>query len=322
MSADLAPALYPPIEPYQHGFLPALDGHRVYFEQCGHPSGLPVVFLHGGPGSGCSSKHRQLFNPVHTRMVLFDQRGCGRSTADNPLTHNHTQALIQDIERLRLQLKIEQWLVVGGSWGAGLGLAYASAHPNACLGLVLRGVFLSRQSDLDWFFQDAQSVMPDAWAAMAALVPRQQRHAIANFMYEQIQHAEEAVALPLAQAWQAWENALTNRSFVANDAPALSAADAQALLRKYRLQSHYLKHHCFFPETGLLSEMGPLQSMPVHLLHGRLDWICRPEAAWAVHQVLPHSQLQWIDNAGHNAFEPEMTTALLQTIAAATQAHL
>ena len=322
MSADLAPALYPPIEPYQHGFLPALDGHRVYFEQCGHPSGLPVVFLHGGPGSGCSSKHRQLFNPVHTRMVLFDQRGCGRSTADNPLTHNHTQALIQDIERLRLQLKIEQWLVVGGSWGAGLGLAYASAHPNACLGLVLRGVFLSRQSDLVWFFQDAQSVMPDAWAALAALVPSPQRHAIASFMYELIQHAEEAVALPLAQAWQAWENALTTRSFVGSAAPTLSAADAQALLRKYRLQSHYLKHHCFFPEPGLLSEMGPLQSMPVHLLHGRLDWICRPEAAWAVHQVLPHSQLQWIDNAGHNAFEPEMTTALLQTIAAATQAHL
>ena len=322
MSADLAPALYPPIEPYQHGFLPALDGHRVYFEQCGHPSGLPVVFLHGGPGSGCSAKHRQLFNPVHTRMVLFDQRGCGRSTADNPLTHNHTQALIQDIERLRLQLKIEQWLVVGGSWGAGLGLAYASAHPNACLGLVLRGVFLSRQSDLVWFFQDAQSVMPDAWAALAALVPSPQRHAIASFMYELIQHAEEAVALPLAQAWQAWENALTTRSFVGSAAPTLSAADAQALLRKYRLQSHYLKHHCFFPEPGLLSEMGPLQSMPVHLLHGRLDWICRPEAAWAVHQVLPHSQLQWIDNAGHNAFEPEMTTALLQTIAAATQAHL
>ena len=274
MSADHAPALYPPIEPYQHGFLPALDGHRVYFEQCGHPSGLPVVFLHGGPGSGCSSKHRQLFNPVHTRMVLFDQRGCGRSTADNPLTHNHTQALIQDIERLRLQLKIDQWLVVGGSWGAGLGLAYASAHPNACLGLVLRGVFLSRPTDLHWFFQDAQSVMPDAWAALAAVVPRQQRHAIASYLYEQIQHAADAVALPLAQAWQAWENALTTRSFVGSAAPALSAADAQALLRKYRLQSHYLKQHCFFSAQGLLSELAPLQSMPVHLLHGRLDWIC------------------------------------------------
>jgi proline iminopeptidase len=322
MSQDPANALFPPIEPFHHGFLPTTDGHRVYFEQCGHLSGLPVVFLHGGPGSGCSSKHRQLFNPSNTHVVLFDQRGCGRSTADHPLTCNHTQALVQDIERLRLQLKIDQWLVVGGSWGAGLALAYASAHPNACLGLVLRGIFLSRQSDLDWFFQEAQSVMPDAWAAFAALVPSPQRHAIANFMYEQIHHAEEAVALPLAQAWQAWENALTTRSFVGSAAPALSAADSQALLRKYRLQSHYLKHHCFFPETGLLSQLSTLASMPVHLLHGRLDWICRPEAAWAVHQVLPHSQLQWIDNAGHNAFEPEMTTALLQAIAAATQAHL
>ena len=322
MSQDPANALFPPIEPFHHGFLPTTDGHRVYFEQCGHLSGLPVVFLHGGPGSGCSSKHRQLFNPSNTHVVLFDQRGCGRSTADHPLTCNHTQALVQDIERLRLQLKIDQWLVVGGSWGAGLALAYASAHPNACLGLVLRGIFLSRQSDLDWFFQEAQSVMPDAWAAFAALVPSPQRHAIANFMYEQIHQAEEAVALPLAQAWQAWENALTTRNFVGSSAPALSAADAQALLRKYRLQSHYLKQHCFFSEPGLLSQLSTLASMPVHLLHGRLDWICRPEAAWAVHQVLPHSQLQWIDNAGHNAFEPEMTTALLQAIAAATQAHL
>lgn len=322
MSQDPANALFPPIEPFHHGFLPTTDGHRVYFEQCGHLSGLPVVFLHGGPGSGCSSKHRQLFNPSNTHVVLFDQRGCGRSTADHPLTCNHTQALVQDIERLRLQLKIDQWLVVGGSWGAGLALAYASAHPNACLGLVLRGIFLSRQSDLDWFFQEAQSVMPDAWAALAAVVPRQQRHAIGSYLYEQIQHAADAVALPLAQAWQAWENALTTRSFVGSAAPALSAADSQALLRKYRLQSHYLKQHCFFSEPGLLSQLSTLASMPVHLLHGRLDWICRPEAAWEVHQVLPHSQLQWIDNAGHNAFEPEMTTALLQAIAAATQAHL
>jgi proline iminopeptidase len=322
MSADPVHALFPSIEPFHHGVLPALDGHHVYFEQCGHSKGLPVLFLHGGPGSGCSAKHRQLFNPSNTHVVLFDQRGCGRSKADQPLTHNHTQALIQDIERLRLQLNINQWLVVGGSWGAGLGLAYASAHPHACLGLVLRGVFLSRPTDLHWFFQEARVVMPDAWAALAALVPSPHRHAIGNFMYEQMQHAEEAVALPLAQAWQAWENALTSRSFGGSAAPSLSATDAQALLQKYRLQSHYLKHHCFFSAQGLLSELAPLQSLPVHLLHGRLDWICRPESAWAVHQALPNSQLQWVDNAGHNMFEPLMTQALVQAIEAATQTHL
>ncbi len=313
--------MFPPIEPFHHGMLPALDGHHVYFEQCGHSKGLPVLFLHGGPGSGCSAKHRQLFNPANTHVVLFDQRGCGRSTAEQPLTHNHTQALMQDIERLRMHLKIEQWLVVGGSWGAGLALAYASAHPSACLGLVLRGVFLSRPSDLHWFFQDAQSVMPDAWAALAAVVPRQQHHAIGSYLYEQIQHAADAVALPLAQAWQAWEKALTNRSFVPTPLPSLNDADTQALLKKYRLQSHYLQRGCFFSAQGLLSELAPLKAMPVHLLHGRLDWICRPESAWAVHQALPHSQLQWVDNAGHNMFEPLMTQALVQAIEAATLSH-
>ena len=313
--------MFPPSEPFHHGMLPALDGHHVYFEQCGHSKGLPVLFLHGGPGSGCSAKHRQLFNPANTHVVLFDQRGCGRSTAEQPLTHNHTQALMQDIERLRMHLKIEQWLVVGGSWGAGLALAYASAHPSACLGLVLRGVFLSRPSDLHWFFQDAQSVMPDAWAALAAVVPRQQHHAIGSYLYEQIQHAADAVALPLTQAWQAWENALTNRSFVPTPLPSLNDADTQALLKKYRLQSHYLQHGCFFSTQGLLSELASLKAMPVHLLHGRLDWICRPESAWAVHQALPHSQLQWVDNAGHNMFEPLMTQALVQAIEAATLSH-
>lgn len=321
MSADPTTALFPPIEPFEHGFLPAMDGHRVYFEQCGHAKGLPVVFLHGGPGSGCNAKHRQLFDPKLNRVVLFDQRGCGRSTADQVLAHNHTAALLIDIERLRTQLGIHKWLVVGGSWGGGLGLAYASAHPESCLGLVLRGVFLSRPSDLDWFFQNAQSVMPDAWSALAAALPASSRNDIGPFLYDQMQNAAHDVALPLAQAWQAWENALTQRSWAANKPATLSPSDATQLVNKYKLQSHYLAQQCFFPQAGLLSALSALKSLPLDLLHGRLDWICRPEAAWAVHQALPQSRMQWIDNAGHNAFEPEMTRALVQTIAAATQSH-
>jgi proline iminopeptidase len=321
MTADATHVLFPPIEPFQSGFLPALDGHHVYFEQCGHPNGLPVVFLHGGPGSGCSTKHRQLVDPKLNHVVLFDQRGCGRSTADLALNHNHTAALLIDIERLRTQLGIDKWLVVGGSWGAGLGLAYASAHPEACLGLVLRGVFLSRPSDLDWFFQHAESVMPDAWSALAAAVPASSRNDLGRFLYEQMQSAAQDVSLPLAQAWQAWENALTQRSWAASRPAALSHSDATQLVNKYKLQSHYLSQQCFFPKAGLLSQLSALTTLPVDLLHGRLDWICRPEAAWAVHQALPQSRLQWIDNAGHNAFEPEMTRALIETIATATQAH-
>lgn len=321
MSTDAAHALFPPIEPFQSGFLPPIDGHRVYFEQCGDPNGLPVVFLHGGPGSGCSAKHRQLFNPKLNHVVLFDQRGCGRSTADRAVKHNHTDALLIDIERLRIQLGIDQWLVVGGSWGAGLGLAYASAHPEACLGLVLRGVFLSRPADLDWFFQQAQSVMPDAWSALASAVPTSARNDIGPYLYDQMQNAAQTVALPLAQAWQAWENALTKRSWRASPPARMTDSDAAQLLNKYKLQSHYLSQHCFFPQAGLLSQLSTLTALPVDLLHGRLDWICRPEAAWAVHQAMPQSRLRWIDNAGHNAFEPEMTRALVETIAAATQAH-
>ena len=322
MSETPVRALFAPIEPFHHGYLPEWDGHQIYFEQCGRADGVPMLFLHGGPGSGCSAKHRQLFNPHQSHVVLFDQRGCGRSTAIDPLMNNHTQGLIEDIERLRLHLKISKWWVVGGSWGAGLALAYASAHAHACMGLILRGVFLSRPTDLQWFFQEARSVMPDAWAALSAAIPPAQHHAIGDYLYTQIQQADQASALTWAQAWQTWENALTQRQFMASSTATLNHDDARVLLNKYRLQSHYLKHHCFFPKEGLLSTLAPLKTMPVHLLHGRLDWICRPESAWAVYQALPHSQLQWIDQAGHNMFEPPMTHALINTIETATQPSL
>ena len=314
-STDLHPVLYPVSEPYRHGFLPSQDGHRVYFEECGAAQGLPVVFLHGGPGSGCSPKHRQLFSPTDTRAVLFDQRGCGRSTAEHALHANTTAALINDIEQLRQHLGIKRWLVVGGSWGAGLGLAYAAAHPQACLGLVIRGVFLSRPSDLQWFFHDARQCMPDAWELLAPFIGKDDGHNSASLICQQLLHAQERDALALAQAWQAWETALTQRSYHPAPRAELDPPSAQALLAKYRLQSHYLMNHCFFPEAGLLSLLAPLKGLPVHLVHGRLDWICLPQAAWAVHQALPHSQLSWVDNAGHNPFEPSMTSTLLQAIA-------
>lgn len=311
--------LFPPIEPFAQGFLPSVDGHEVYFEQCGNPQGLPVIFLHGGPGSGCSPRHRQLFNPSNTHVILFDQRACGRSKAENPLQHNTTAHLMQDMERLRLHLGISKWVVVGGSWGGGLGLAYASQHPSVCWSAVLRGVFLSRPTDLHWFFHDAQRCLPDAWHALSQHIPCAQRAQPGPFLIDQILHAPDATALPLAQAWQAWENALTQRCM--SPAPAkLSSQEAQSLLHKYKVQSHYLQHMCFFPAPGLLSQLHPLQDLPIHLLHGRLDWICLPHAAWEVHQALPHSRLQWIDNAGHNPFEASFVGPMVQAIEDAVQA--
>jgi len=314
MNENQHTALYPPIEPYRHGFLPPQDGHSVYFEECGTADGLPIVFLHGGPGSGCGPKHRQLFNPINTRVVLFDQRGCGRSTTEQPLHANTTAHLLQDMERLRAHLGINRWLVVGGSWGGGLGLAYASTYPQACLGAVIRGVFLSRPGDLQWFFHDARQCMPQAWALLEPHVAGTAAPDCAARLSQQMLQADDASALVLARAWQAWENALTNRSSSSAAPASLDDKSAQSLLAKYRLQSHYLVNRCFFPQDGLLSHLAALGGLPLHLVHGQLDWICLPEAAWAVHQALPHSRLDMVENAGHNPFEAPMTGVLVQAI--------
>ena len=306
--------LHPACEPYRSGFLPVQNGHQVYFEECGSVNGLPVVFLHGGPGSGCGPKHRQLFPPARTRAVLFDQRGCGRSTADHPLHANTTAELISDIERLRQHLGINRWLVVGGSWGGGLGLAYAAAHPDACLGAVIRGVFLSRPSDLQWFFHDARQCMPDAWTVLAPYLDGVAAANCAHHICKLLLDSKDEQALKVAQAWQAWENALTNRSYTPAQPASLDDKAAQSLLAKYRLQSHYLLNHCFFPADGLLNHLSAMQDLPLHLVHGRLDWICLPESAWAVQQRLPHSQLRMVDNAGHHPFESPMSDVLLQAI--------
>ncbi len=313
-------ALFAPIEPFAQGLLPELDGHAVYYEQCGNPAGVPMVFLHGGPGSGCMPRHRQFFDPRRTHAILWDQRGCGRSRSEHPLVHNTTAHLLADMERLRITLGLEAWWVVGGSWGAGLALAYARAHPQRCLGLVLRGVFLGRAADIEWFFQDAAQLLPDAWWALASHVPRAHHGDLARYVPHHLLHGEAAYALTLAKAWSAWEGALTERR--ANLPPAPAAASDTAVLAKYRLQSHYLAAHCFFPPQGALADRAALGDMPVALLHGRLDWICRPQSAWDVQQALPGSCLRWIDQAGHSPYEPSMAAALVSAIAhAADHGH-
>ena len=314
MNENPHPGLFPAIEPYRHGFLDPQDGHTVYFEECGSADGLPVVFLHGGPGSGCGPKLRQLFNPASTRVVMFDQRGCGRSTAENPLQANTTAHLLLDMERLREHLDIDRWLVVGGSWGGGLGLAYASAHPQACLGAVIRGVFLSRPVDLQWFFHDARQCMPDAWSDFATHLDGVTPQDSCARICRQMLQTDDAGALVVARAWQDWENAVTNRHYTPANSAAPDDKAALALLAKYRLQSHYLLNRCFFPQDGLLNHLSALGSLPVHLVHGRLDWICLPEAAWAVHRALPHSRLSMVDAVGHNPFEAPMTGVLVQAI--------
>lgn len=307
-------ALYPPLEPYAADGLEVGDGHRIYYEQCGRADGLPVVFLHGGPGSSCSPRHRQLFDPQRCRVILFDQRGCGRSLPRGALHGNASDKLIADIEQLRRHLDIERWLVVGGSWGAGLALAYAAAHPAACLGLVLRGVFLGRRSDLDWFFQQAAQLLPDAWATLAQQAPPAARGDLLCWLSAGLQGDQPQEALARARAWEAWEAALSQRQCVLPRAELPGDAAAAALVDKYRVQSHYLMNGCFWGDIGLLERARGLISVPTAILHGRLDWICRPQAAWELHRSLPGSRLQWVDGCGHNPFEPAMAQALAQAI--------
>jgi len=307
--------LFEPVEPFNCGVLPLQDGHRVYYEQCGNPKGVPVIFLHGGPGSACSARHRQLFNPATTRAILFDQRGCGRSTADHdPMHANTTGELIGDIERLRRELGIAQWLVVGGSWGAGLALAYAAEHPGACLGLVLRAVFLSRPSDLHWFFCEARQFLPDAWAEFAKFIPEHHDGDPGQAVFKTVLGTDTTSAIQLARAWNAWESALELRRPRSQVLGATNAQSTDVLLAKYRLQSHYLRNRCFFPTDGLLQQLAGMRHLPVDLVHGRLDWVCRPEASWTLHQALPSSALYWVDQAGHGLFEPEMTQAFVAAI--------
>jgi proline iminopeptidase len=221
------------------------------------------------------------------------------------------------MERLRGALGLDTWWVVGGSWGAGLALAYASAHPKRCRGLVLRGTFLARFADMEWFFQDAAQLLPDAWWEFARHVPLAQRGDMARYVPAQVLHGEPAHALVLARAWSTWEAALTERR---GNEPSVSAAHSDAvLLAKYRLQSHYLAAQCFFPPQGALADCAAIGDMHVALLHGRLDWICRPQSAWDVQQALPGSCLRWIDQAGHSPYEPSMAEALVSAIAHAVE---
>lgn len=300
-------ALHPPIEPYDSGWLDVDDGHRLYYEQCGPPAGQPLLFLHGGPGSGCSPRHRRLFDPQRHRLVFFDQRGCGRSQPLGSVAANTSAHLVTDIERLRAHLRIARWQVVGGSWGAALALAYAAAHPAACSALVLRAPFLGRQSDLDWFFRDARQFAPEAWEQLIQQAPPAQRHDLLRWLHTGLQEDEVHAALPYAQAWQAWEAALAGET-------ATAAPDAAGLVAKYRVQSHYLAHGCFWGAAPLLTRAATLGGIASTIVHGRLDLVCRPQAAWDLHAALPGSRLRWVDGCGHNPFTPAMAAALAQAV--------
>lgn len=308
MSRDL----YPPIEPYDQGFLAVSSLHTLYYEQCGNPAGKPVVFLHGGPGGGIDPIYRQYFDPSRWRVVLFDQRGCGKSRPYAELRENTTWDLVADIERLRQHLGIERWFVFGGSWGSALALAYGQTHPQSCLGFILRGIFLLRPFELRWFYQSgAGYFFPDAWEHYLEPIPPEERDDLLAAYHRRLNDPDPQVRLRAARAWSVWE-ASTSKLI---PSPELIERFGRGEFAEAfaRIECHYFVHGGFLdPEDQLLRGVGRLRHLPAVIVQGRYDVVCPPISAWELHQAWPEAEFRMIPDAGHSITEPGIRTALLE----------
>lgn len=306
-----APLLYPPTAPFHSEMLAVPQGHRLQVRQFGRMDGIAALVLHGGPGSGCSPLLARFFDPARYRVICPDQRGAGASQPRGELAHNTTTDLLADLRLLQEHLHIEQWLVVGGSWGAALALAHAAAQAQAVSALLLRGSFLAREHDMQWFFQGAASERPEAWERFASIAPAGRRHAMLAFLAQALLEGDVALQHAATAAWWSWEQSLMNP----HGRPAVpDAAALEALSDRYRVQAHYLSHRCWLDDPPLLDRCARVPPVPTLLLHGREDRICLPEAASTLHQHLPHSTLQWVDGAGHDPTHPAMVAAMVSAL--------
>jgi proline iminopeptidase len=309
--------LYPTIEPYESGLLEVGDGQSVYWETCGNPAGKPVVFLHGGPGGGSSPAHRRLFDPARYRIVVLDQRGCGRSLphASEPgfdLEHNTTWKLVSDLELLREHLGIDRWQVFGGSWGSTLALAYAETHPERVTELVLRGIFTLRKSELDWFYegQGANNVLPELWPSFLEPVPLEERGSLIQAYSRLLNDPDPAVHGPAAVAWATWEaSAIT---LLPRPELVASFANPEYALAFARIENHYFVNHGWMTEGQLIANVDAIRGIPGVIIQGRYD-LCTPAVtAWDLHQAWPEAELRMIDDAGHAFDEPGILDALIE----------
>ena len=312
MAADArrARTLYPPIEPYSTGMMEAGDGHSVYWELCGNPRGIPVVFLHGGPGGGCSPLQRRLFDPRAYRILLFDQRGCGRSRPHASLDANTTWHLVADIERLRQMTETPAWLVFGGSWGSTLALAYAQAHPERATGLILRGIFGMRSTELSWYYQDGASwLFPDKWERFLAPIPEAERGNLIAAYRRRLTGSDPLARLEAARAWSLWEGEtltlLPDRSLSAQH------GDDDFALAFARIENHYFTHGGWLEDGQLLRNVSRIAHLPGVIVQGRYDVATPMRTAWDLHRAWPEAEFRLVDDAGHATTEPGIMTALL-----------
>jgi proline iminopeptidase len=296
--------LYPSIEPAQSGWLEAGAGHRLYFEVCGNEQGASVLFLHGGPGSSSNPGHRRFFDPSFYRIVLFDQRGCGRSTPGGETHANTTADLLDDIERLRQYLGLERWLLFGGSWGSTLALAYAQAYPERVSGLVLRGVFLASDAEVGWYVEGLQRFLPEAWDAFSRGVPQPDCAGLIAHYAAALERGD----MSAAQRWNAYESA----AMAVGEASSDSAPASAGLLARARVQLHYLSSHCFLVPDQLIRGLSRIAHLPAVLVQGRRDLVCPPATAYTLAQLWPAARLWMVEDAGHNAMHPALRAALVR----------
>lgn len=304
-------SLYPPLKPYAMHRLAVTAPHVLYVEESGNPRGLPVLFVHGGPGAGCEDYHRRFFDPARYRIILFDQRGAGRSTPHAHLEHNTTQDLVSDMEAIRVHVGVERWVLFGGSWGSTLSLVYAQAHPARVLALVVRGIFLCSPHEIAWFYQEgANRIFPDYWQDFLAPIPTDERGDLLHAYHRRLTGADEDERVRAAQAWSLWEGrAATLR-------PKKSVTDffgsAHTALSLARIEAHYFINDSFLAPDQILRDAAAVADIPGTIVHGRYDIVCPIESAYALHAVWPQARLEVIADAGHSASEPGISAALVQ----------
>ena len=303
--------LFPEIEPYDSGMLSLDTLHTMYWEQSGNPSGVPILFLHGGPGAGSTPAHRRFFDPAHYRIVIFDQRGSGRSTPLGEIRDNTTPHLIHDIETLRQHLGIEKWLIFGGSWGSTLAIAYGEAHSNRCLGFILRGIFLCRKQEIEWFLYGLRNFFPEAWNNFVSLLLPTERENILSAYYQRLLNSDPTVHMPAARAWGAYEGSCSTLlpspetvNYFSGDVVALGLA---------RMEAHYFSHDIFLPENSLLDNVKKLHHIPATIVQGRYDAVCPIISADDLHQAWPQAEYIIIEDAGHSVWEPGIRATLIKT---------
>lgn len=308
----MSASLFPSIEPYHKQFISVSSLHKIYVEESGNPKGTPILFLHGGPGGGTDPEHRRLYDPARFRIILFDQRGCGQSTPFAELQENTTWDLVKDIETIRHQLGVNQWLVHGGSWGSTLALVYAITHPTHVAGLILRGIFLCSTKELQWFYQEgAHWIFPDAWEPYEALIPKEERHDYISAYYKRLTSPQEDVRLKAAQVWSQWEASTSN--LIPNFEFVKKYADPVKALPFARIEAHYFVNKAFLPtESFILENCDKIKHIPTRIIHGRYDVVCPVKNAWDLHRLLPMSELKIIPDAGHSLFEPHILSSVIE----------